>query len=298
MTEATMEAQAAPQPDLTASGEVAQFIDDNQFGPGQSVDKCGPESVSMVWHSVAPGQHNPYSASDVHAMAHKDYEEFIGPDVASDQGGTSNATLYKMLEAHGFKYTPGPATIAWVKEQLAQRLIVIIGIVEASVVDNGLGASPYNWNTTGLTHVVTASGAGRPGELLVRDTANIGPEGVRPGPRHYDANKLELVSATAVYPSWIEAPKPPPVDPDAEAIAAWNAGGLAKAPYVAGHGIPDSYVEQYHAGRYLGYPIGPETNNQINGVKHVLQPFTCALADWDSSTGKTSWRTPAGLVQA
>jgi len=296
--EAQETTQASQPPNLTPSGEVAVFVDDDQFGPGQSVDKCGPEAVAIVWHSVAPGQHNPYSAADVHSMAHQDYEKWIGPDVASDQGGTSNQTLYNMLQEHGFKYTPGPTSIAWVKEQLNAGLIVIIGIVESSVVDNALGANPYNWNTTGLTHVITASGPGRPGEILVRDTANIGPDGVRPGPRHYDANKLELVSATAVYPSWISAPNPPPPDPNADAIAAWNAHGPAIAPYVAGHGIPDSYAAQYQAGRYFGQPIEME-HSQVKegGIKHVLQRFTCAEADWDSSTGQVIWRTPAGLVK-
>lgn len=281
---------------LTHSGEIAQFIDDNQFGPGQSTMKCGPEAVSMVWHSVAPGEHNPYSAADVHSMAHDDYVRWIGPDAPSDQGGTSNQTLYDMLDEHGFKHVPGPANIAWVKEQLGAGLLVIIGIVEASVVDNGLGANPYNWNTNGLTHIITASGAGAHGEILVRDTANIAPEGVRPGPRHYDANRLELISATAVYPSWIEQPKPPPPNPDAQAIAAWNAAG-AKAPYVAGHGIPDSYVEMFHAGHYFGQPVEQEHSAMEDGVKHVHQAFTCAYADWDSSTGKTAWLTPAGTVE-
>lgn len=280
---------------LTPSGEVASFVDDDQFGIGQSVDKCGPEAVSMVWHAVAPGQHNPYTSADVHAMAHDDYQKFIGPDVPSDGGGTSNQTLYAMLEEHGFKYDIGPATIAWVKEQLNAGLIPIIGIVESSVVDNGLGTNPYSWNTTGLTHIITASGAGRCGEILVRDTANIAPNGVRPGPRHYDANRLQLVSATAVHPTWVTNPPPPPApDPDADVKAAWYAGNMAKAPFVAGHGIPDSYAEQFHAGRYFGFPLEEE---QVS-ANSVEQAFSAGYATWQRATGRTSWKTPGGIVES
>lgn len=203
--------------ELTPSGEVAVFVDDNQFGAGQSVDKCGPEAVSEFWHSVEPGKTNPYKAADVHAMAHDDYQKFIGPDNPADQGGTSNQTLYNMLAEHGFHYQAGPADITWAKAQLGKGRVVIIGIVESSVVDTELKANPYNWNTAGLTHVICATGAGHDGEILVRDTANIDHNGVvRPGPRHYDTTHLRLVSATAVEPTWLAnapAPKPPAPTP-------------------------------------------------------------------------------------
>jgi len=202
---------------LTPSGEVGYYVDDNQFGSGQSVDKCGPEAVSLFWHSVAPGQRNPYSSADVHSMAAADYIHFIGADIASDHNGTSNQTLYNMLAFHHFNYKSGPLSIDWVKGWLEQGYPVILGIVESSVHDIGLGSNPYSWNTSGLTHVIVASGPGAAGELLVRDTANIGPSGVRPGPRRYDVNKLQLVSATMVVPSWLPIPgsstPPAPIPP-------------------------------------------------------------------------------------
>jgi hypothetical protein len=283
--------------EFTPSGEVALFVDDNQFHSGESVDKCGPEAVALFWHSVAPGQHNPYSSADIHAMAHADYVKFIGPDNPSDQNGTSDQNLYNMLNEHNFHYEVGPLDITWVKEQLNGGVPVIIGIVESSVIDNGIGAAPYAWNTTGLTHVLVASGPGAGGEILVRDTANIAPTGVRPGPRHYDANRLQLVSATAVHPSWItNPPEPPPPDPNADAIAAWSAGGSPRAPFVAGHGIPDSYAEHFHSGHYFGQPVEQERNIDVGGVTHAIQAFTCAQADWNAKDNKTSWSTPSGVA--
>src|SRR5579885_3620743 len=77
----------APITTLSPSGEVARFIDDDQFNWGlESTMKCGPEAVSLFWHSLPPGQANPYKAADIHAMAHNDYVKFVGSDVPSDQG--------------------------------------------------------------------------------------------------------------------------------------------------------------------------------------------------------------------
>lgn len=200
---------------LTPKGEVAEFIDDNQFGSGQSTMKCGPEAVALVWHAVAPGAKNPYSSADVHAMAHADYAKFIGPDNSSDQAGTSNEILYAMLKEHGFQFLSGPATLSFVRSELDKGHLVIIGITEASVEDLELNKLPYSWPPGAMTHIIVASGPGaNAGELLVRDTANIGPQGVRPGPRRYNAYKLQLVSATSVTPTWLKPPAPPPPPKD------------------------------------------------------------------------------------
>lgn len=202
---------------LTPSGEVAVFVDDDQFGADQSVMKCGPECVAQFWHSVAPGQHNPYSSAEIHLMAHDDYQQFIGADVQSDYNGTSNQALYNMLKYHTFHYEVGPLDWNWINGWLHAGYPVIIGGVEESTVhDQALdGAIPYHWNTAGLYHIILASGPGG----LFRDTANIGPSGVRPGPRRYDTNALRFSTATMVVPTWLPVPgsstppEPPPPPP-------------------------------------------------------------------------------------
>jgi|SRR5581483_2404738 len=193
---------------LTSSGEVAVFVDDNQFASGQSQDKCGPEAVAVFWHSVKPGEKNPYTSADIHEMASADYVRFIGPDVTSDHAGTDNATLYKLLAAHNFMYKIGPLDMAWVKEWLNAGYPVILGgVAESSVFDLGLNANPYNWNTAGLFHIILATGPGATGEVLVRDTANIDHSGiVRPGPRRYRLSGLTFTTATMVIPSWMPVP--------------------------------------------------------------------------------------------
>lgn len=207
---------------LTASGEVCQCVDDNQFASGQSQDKCGPEAIALFWHSTKPGITNPYNSAEIHAMAHDDYQRFIGPDSTMDHNGTSKETLYAMLKFHRFGYAVGPdnAALGWIRGWLDAGYPVILGITESSVHDKDVSGSPYNWNTAGLTHIVLATGNGSGDELLIRDTANIGLNGiVRPGPRHYVASELQTISTTMVVPSWMpvptstDPPVPTPVPP-------------------------------------------------------------------------------------
>lgn len=285
---------------LTPSQEVAVFLDDNQFGSGQSEDKCGPEAVSVVFHSVAPGQKNPYSSADVHAMASADYIKFIGPDSSSDQAGTSNQTLYNMLASHDLAYKAIAEDKALIKQWLQAGYPVILGIVESSVVDMAVGA-PYNWSTAGLTHVIVASGAGtNPDHVFVRDTANIASNGVvRPGPRDYNFAALQLVSATVVIPSWMPvvgspptAPTPAPVPLAASSV--WYSGFNVdkEIPFVTGHGIPDSYARLLAAGRYIGYPISQE----FDSGGSTMQLFSAGQAIWNKASGQTTWSTPAGTI--
>lgn len=213
---------------LTETKEVSVFIDDNQFGNGESVDKCGPEALALFWHSVKPGQKNTYTSQSVHTMAHSLYEQFIGPDVPGDKQGTSNETLYKMIESLGFKYYKAPDSIAldpdkaypWVRGWLqAGYPVVLGGINESAVRDTALSGlrNPYNWDTTGLFHIILATGPERPGFLRVRDTANIDQTTgkVRPGPRVYETAGLTITTATMLVPSWLPDPKSstPPAAP-------------------------------------------------------------------------------------
>lgn len=192
---------------LTASGEVCQCVDDNQFQSNTSQDKCGPEAVSVFWHSTKPGTPNTYTAQDVHSMAHFDYVRFIGPDTTNDTGGTSNELLYAMLKYHNFSFKQGPLSLDWIKGWVTNGYPVIIGITESSVYDVEIKGNPYNWNTTGRTHIVLVTGVGANDELLIRDTANIDLSGnVRKGPRKYTASKLQLISATMVVPTWLSVP--------------------------------------------------------------------------------------------
>jgi hypothetical protein len=201
---------------LTATKEVCNFLDDNQFNAGESQDKCGPEALALFWHSTAPNVKNTYIPEDIHNMAHKLYEKFIGPDVSSDVRGTDDATLYKMIEYLGFKYYKCPdvstdKAYPWIRAWLQNGYPVVMGgISESSIKDTALTGlkSPYAWDTSGLFHIILATGPESPGFIRVRDTANY-----RPGPRVYETTGLTMTTATMLVPSWLPDPKnaTPPV---------------------------------------------------------------------------------------
>ncbi len=60
------------------------------------------------------------------------------------------------------------------------------------------GAVPYAWKPTG-NHAIVVSGVTHDGNLLVHDTANIGPQGARPGAGRKPGprKRLELDADTA-----------------------------------------------------------------------------------------------------
>ena len=302
----------APITTLSPSGEVARFIDDDQFNWGlESTMKCGPEAVSLFWHSLPPGQANPYKAADIHAMAHNDYVKFVGSDVPSDQGGTSNQMLYSMLSYHNFHYVVLPndtTTLDRIRAWLRCGYPVICGVVEASVWDKELGRCPYPWNTSGLTHIITATGLSDWSNtttsewqwIRFRDTANVefngAPNILRPGPRQYDITKLQLTSATVVIPSWMEVPPvnfdprtviPPPAPTDEFSL--WTF--YAHVPLNPDSAIYKSWLAGYYAGRHYGPPLGPEHN--VAGK--TVQEFWRGRAEWEPGAS-VSWFDGRGLI--
>lgn len=196
---------------LTASGEVAAFVDDNQFGFGQSPDKCGFEIVSLFWHSVKSGSHNPYSSAQIHAMAHTDYVHFDGPDLASNHNGMADWTLYADLEMHKFKYVKLAKDWNIIRGFIGHGYPVVIGgVSEATVFDVELNSHvPYPWIKPGVNyfHIILATGLDGPNILKFRDTANVQPNGqLRPGPRRYRTDLMHFTTATALVPTWLPAP--------------------------------------------------------------------------------------------
>ena len=108
-----------------------------------------------------------------------------------------------MLQGLGLKYYPAQPTIAYVKAWLALGYPVMICGAESGFYDLDLGdVTPYSWTPSG-NHCIVASGIASDGNLLVRDTASIAPTGVRPGPRRYDAGKMQLISVTAIGIPWL-----------------------------------------------------------------------------------------------
>lgn len=279
---------------LTPKGEILNAPDDDQFAQFESLMKCGYEIVSLFWHSTAPGVINPYTAADVHGMAHNDYIRFIGPDTTADQDGMTEARLYQDLTFHGFWFQS--CALEWdvINAWVTLGYPVILGIQEDSVydLDPPIHGRPYSWSPNGLSHIILCTGADR-----FRDTANIGPQGVRPGPRFYDTARLKLISATVVYPSWqVQAygappanynpipaahPVPAPPEPYFQEHAIWTA--LEPIPFNPEFGIEASWIRLFRSGVFLGVPLTREY--EYNGF--TWQVFTSGLAKWSQGTGVT-----------
>ncbi len=223
-----------PIKQLSPTGEVLVCPDDDQFGYGQSVMKCGYEIVAMFWHSVAPGKPLPYTGLQVHQMAHSDYSAFDGPDVASNKNGMTDQQLYADLARHAFHYIKLPMPVEWelVRAWLKYGYPVIIGgVKESSVHDLALNGCPYPWIKPGVEywHIIMATGLDGADSLKFRDTANVDATGkLRPGPRRYRCSSMSMTTATVAVPTWLPipppdfdptrlpSPPPPPANPKAE----------------------------------------------------------------------------------
>jgi LysM repeat protein len=192
--------------ELTPKGEVANFLDVDQFQPGKSAYECGYFAVYQnACAAQPPGGKILVGGDWITAKAEAAYAKFNGSNDPGNKSGMSTYQLYLLISEVGCHYHILPPEILLVKQYLAQGYGVILGVKEDSVYDDELGKVPYAWKATG-NHIITATGVSGDELLLCRDTASIAPDGVRPGPRKYDASKLSLVSATAfVYP-WLIKP--------------------------------------------------------------------------------------------
>lgn len=197
--------------------EVCAVVDVSQFAPGHSTDKCGFYAVSLL---RSAGQSRPSaSPGDVAAWADAEYVTYDGGDVYTNENGMTMAGLQAVLHDAGLHYqVVGSTELGFhtdridadhVRAWLAIGYPVILAIWESNVIDldpeiNGI---PYSWPTAGLSHIIVATGVDGTA-LLCHDTASIGDNGVRPGPRRYDAGTLMqgALSATAVVLPWLRRP--------------------------------------------------------------------------------------------
>ena len=195
---------------LSSTGEVADFLEADQFQPAKSQFECGFFACAMA-RSMAPVGHPPtLTAAQVIADAEIWYTQYDGSNAASNMDGMSLPQLYALLSQIGLHYQAIALDISVVKSWVRVGYPVVIAITETSVRDLALGEkNPYPWNPAG-THVILVTGVTSDGNVLVRDSANCtnlyDPNSLRPGPRHYDAAALQLVSATVVVPPWLPRP--------------------------------------------------------------------------------------------
>lgn len=147
-----------------------------------------------------PGHGPSGTAIQASNLAQYWYARMEGSNLPSNQNGMSLQAEYIMLQGMGLQYQPLNPTVSDIKASLQNGNPVMMCGAETGMYDILLGDRvPYNWTPTG-NHCIVASGITSDGNLLVHDCANVDQNGVlRPGPRPYDASKLQLVSATALH---------------------------------------------------------------------------------------------------
>ena len=201
--------------------EVCSVVDVSQFAEiGHSVDKCGFYAISLLKYAGKPGQSPTGTAAQVASWADTEYVAYDGPDAFSNNNGMTVGMEYSVINDAGLHYQgigttetgfhTERLTADYVRAWLKPGYPVIIAVAEDTVYDLDLGAKPYAWNTTGLFHIIVATGIAADNNLLCHDTASIDSNGVRRGPRRYDAERLQagMISATAVVMPWLQRPQP------------------------------------------------------------------------------------------
>lgn len=187
-------------PTLNAHGEVADFIDVSQFIPGRSAYECVAYSAALCYYAGLPGHGPTGTALQASNLAQYWYGREEGSNLAANTNGMSLQAMENMLDGMGLHWTPATlVSVQGVKMCIEQGTPVMLCGAETGMYDVLLGDRvPYAWAPTG-NHCIVVSGVRDDGNLLVHDCASINSSGVRPGPRVYDASKLQIVSATAVH---------------------------------------------------------------------------------------------------
>jgi hypothetical protein len=298
---------------LSSTGEVADFIDADQFQPGKSQFECGFFAVAICKAMAQVGKRPTQTVQQVIAEAEAWYAQYDGSDAISNTNGMSLGQLYDLLRQVGLHFQSTALNINVVKAWIALGYPVLLAIVEVSVRDLALGGrNPYPWRAAG-THIIIATGRTADGHILVRDSANVtnlyDPNSLRPGPRKYDANALQLVSATVVVPPWLSRPAsatPPAVAPAATQAPAsltfsqddlhiWQ---LVKPDIPYDTGIAQDWLRAHRLhNMYFGPPYERERAVTRDGKPYAEQQFGGALASWSHEAHKCTWLDTRGAIQ-
>jgi len=268
---------------LNSHGEVADFLDVSQFIGGRSAYECVAYSAALLKYAGQPGHGPAGTTMQASNLAQYWYGREEGSNLTSNTNGMSLDAEYDMLKGLGLTYRPLGANINAVIGALLGGCPVLFCGAETGMHDMALGDRvPYSWSPSG-NHAIVISGVASDGNLLVHDCASIAPGGVRPGPRTYDANKLQPVSATAIIPAWLSEDDmsidihSPGVgnyfaEPDTQH---WTCKSNGK---VLQFGVLDFYKQQGGLQR-LGLPVSNEIPLDANG--NTRQHFERGVVFYD-----------------
>ena len=301
----------------TQSNEIAEFFDVDQFEPGETQMLCGFISVALCFAATPVGVMPSKKPEDVDTDADSWYVEYDGANTSDNHNGMELWQLYQLIAEKGGHFQASSTDVNVVSQWIAQGYPVIVALPESDVFDVQLGRSPYSWDTSLYSHIITATGIAPSGNLLFRDTANVD----NPGPREYDCSRLHLISATLFVPSWLSQP----LGPTPQVIAPSNGGDMATilvhstsflepndndqqvwnvsqkdAPLIPQHAIPQSWLQaRWQHGLNFGPPLEPEheCKQYYNSATSIMeQQFAGARASWHENDGSVTWYDSRGTA--
>jgi hypothetical protein len=293
---------------LSPQGEIADFQDVDQFQPGHSEFECGFFAVAIVKAMHQIGKPPVQSVDAMLTEAEQWYAEYNGTNSASNEAGMSLQQLYALLAQIGQHYQAIVPDIDLIRAWIGIGYPVIIAGAETGMYDLGLGdIVPYPWHPSG-NHMIVITGVASDGNFLVRDPANCtdlnDPHSLRPGPRHYAANKMQLVSATVAVPSWLPRPPagfdPRKVSSAANVPAGWHDNGTTlTAPN--GHLVVRGFREYILAHTWNEHNLPLDEEVALNPLEESnpslgagsQQVFNWTTLEWTATRGVfVAWTGP------
>lgn len=174
---------APPRPVYTHNGTVISLQKSYQLmSSAESQDQCGPWTASELKYAGLPGQPPRGTVDEVHKWANQEYTAYLGPDVTSNQTGSSIDNMHSFFRDAGYHWWDidaiGPTSTrshdnAEVIAALNAGYPVVVTVNEQSVIRSN-GSNPYPWQP-GLgpvNHIFTIVGHTSDGYFLVADELN------------------------------------------------------------------------------------------------------------------------------
>ena len=176
--------------DLSPAGCVCDIAQSNQLdnAQGESQDMCGPWTVAGLKFAGLPGKgalatgaghENP-----IDDWAEAEYTKYIGPNVISNQAGSSIENMHQFFhDAGNLHYwdigaiSAGSAQasdLARIRTAVRAGYPVVITASEPSIHSKSLGKNPYPWQPAlgAVNHIFAVIGIDKDGDFIVADQLN------------------------------------------------------------------------------------------------------------------------------
>jgi hypothetical protein len=196
---------------LSPTGEIATFQDVDQFQPAKTQFACGFFACAIVKAMAPVGHAAVLTQAQMIAEAEQWYAQYNGDNSPGNEAGMTLQQLYNLVTQMGLSFQVSSMDTHTLRAWLMLGYPIIVAGAETGFYDLALGdVVPYPWQPSG-NHIIVLTGVTSDDNFLVRDPANVtnvnDPKALRRGPRRYNAQRLQLISATAIVPSW--KPRPP-----------------------------------------------------------------------------------------